>query len=303
MNQLEMLEYLLEFYGGVASVAHETGISTPTLYSIRHQQVIAQKLTFLRLQRAYEMAQNSPSRRVKPKPRPLSMENQNWAPVAGYEGLYEVSDAGNVYGIKKNKLLRPGVSNGYLYVHLHKDSKGQSIRIHALVARAFIGERPEGYSINHKDCDKTNNDVSNLEYVTQAQNMRHAVLSGRMGKLSLDAVRAIREINISDLNIPALAAQLEVSYCTIEGVLKCETFADVPQPDGSLPVAQTLVREGNGLSSENKELIAQMIMGGRASAVHLAERFGVSVDVIYKVVRAHKKAWGLTKLLRGRGGL
>ena len=52
--------------------------------------------------------------------------------------------------------------------------------VHSLVALAFIGPRPEGMEVNHKDCDKQNNALNNLEYVTHGENQRHAAQMGRM---------------------------------------------------------------------------------------------------------------------------
>lgn len=63
---------------------------------------------------------------------------------------------------------------GYLRVKMNN----KSIEIHRIVAKFFIGERPDGYVVNHKDGDKLNNSPSNLEYVTIAENIRHSVEHG-----------------------------------------------------------------------------------------------------------------------------
>jgi len=106
--------------------------------------------------------------------------------IIGYEGLYKVSNIGNVKSIDryivnslgnvvflKGKVLSPGTApNGYLKVNLSKDSKKKHRSVHQLVAESFLNHTPCGYKlvINHIDFNKFNNLVSNLEVVTQRIN-------------------------------------------------------------------------------------------------------------------------------------
>lgn len=102
---------------------------------------------------------------------------EEWRDIKGYEGLYLVSNLGRVYGIKRKNILHPGLTEkGYLSVGLSKDGKGTSKKVHRLVAKAFLGESK--LEVNHKDGDKTNNRVDNLEYCTRSQNIRHAIKEG-----------------------------------------------------------------------------------------------------------------------------
>lgn len=108
---------------------------------------------------------------------------QIWKPVTGYEGLYEVSNAGDVrrcgndaLGRKRyigRLLYKATIRGGYLRVILHGKAK-KTYTIHRLVADAFIGPRPEGCGVNHKNGNKTDNRPQNLEYCTQEENNRHA---------------------------------------------------------------------------------------------------------------------------------
>src|SRR5205809_2699802 len=102
---------------------------------------------------------------------------ENWRPVVGYEGLYEVSDCGHLRRVGRAPGTRPGYpirtppnSDGYPQCVLHDNGIKQSQRLHKLVAAAFLGSRPSGAEINHIDGDKTNNVPSNLEYVTHQCN-------------------------------------------------------------------------------------------------------------------------------------
>lgn len=105
-----------------------------------------------------------------------NIENEIWRDIEGYEGLYQVSNLGRVKSLgndktKKEKILSQYENkNGYLYVNLCKDGKMKTFRVHRLVANAFI-PNPNGYRcVNHKDEDKTNNCVDNLEWCTHQYN-------------------------------------------------------------------------------------------------------------------------------------
>lgn len=88
-------------------------------------------------------------------------------------GLYQISDLGRVRN-SNGRLLKPNYNNnGYGCVHLHKDNKSKKHRVHRLVAMVFI-PNPEGFpEVNHKDFDKTNNKVSNLEWCNRKYNVRY----------------------------------------------------------------------------------------------------------------------------------
>jgi|TARA_R110000782_G_scaffold262077_1_gene353995 hypothetical protein len=69
-------------------------------------------------------------------------------------------------------------THGYFQVRLYKNKKGILYSVHSLIMLTFKGERPEGLVINHLDADKSNNSYLNLEYVTQIENVRHAIEKG-----------------------------------------------------------------------------------------------------------------------------
>ena len=101
--------------------------------------------------------------------------------IPGYEGLYEVSNFGNVKSLgndtsRKEKILRTNltgsIGRGYYGTILCKDGKNKNIKIHVLVAMAFLGHVPGGYKIvvDHIDNNRLNNHVSNLQLITQREN-------------------------------------------------------------------------------------------------------------------------------------
>ena len=85
--------------------------------------------------------------------------------VVGYEGLYSVTSCGKVWSYRRKKFLTPGVNNkGYLYVNLCRNGKYTSYTIHRLVAMAYLPNPENLPEINHKDENKTNNCLQNLEW-------------------------------------------------------------------------------------------------------------------------------------------
>lgn len=116
-------------------------------------------------------------------------EDEIWKEIKGYEGLYAISDRGRVKSLKSGRVLKPGInSNGYELVVLCKNGKQKNYTVHRLVAEAFIPNTDNLLQVNHIDECKTNNDVSNLEWVTASQNMKHSAhqQSCRINQLTLD---------------------------------------------------------------------------------------------------------------------
>jgi hypothetical protein len=104
--------------------------------------------------------------------------------IVGFEGIYQVSDAGRVKSLRRTvthshsgtmtipeRILKPNaVAFGYQQVTLNNFGKRKSVYVHVLVMAAFVGEKEKGYEVNHIDEDKTNNALSNLEYLTSKDN-------------------------------------------------------------------------------------------------------------------------------------
>ena len=112
-----------------------------------------------------------------------------WKDVVGYENLYQVSNLGNVKrvgsfrGVNKkyiNTYLTPKDNGkGYLRIKLSKDGKGKMFMLHRLISIAFI-DNPNNYNVvNHKDSNKLNNNIDNLEWCTQSYNVIHSVNNNR----------------------------------------------------------------------------------------------------------------------------
>lgn len=114
-----------------------------------------------------------------------------WREVVGYEGLYEISNNGTVRSLNKKTLGGCFINNkrafhkklrsdkkGYVTVILSKEHKPKLHYVHRLVAIAFIPNKDNKPEVNHKDLNKKNNKISNLEWVTKKENAEHASLNG-----------------------------------------------------------------------------------------------------------------------------
>ena len=145
------------------------------------------------------------------KPRQCTEE---WKPVVGYEGIYEVSDTGKVRSLTRkveDSLGRIRTiagqpkktwidKGGYVRAELCKDDKREGIGVHQLVAMAFLPTDREYVEVMHKDHNPQNNQLSNLEWGTHLENIRATIEAGRYGNGNTVKVRCPRGHEYSGKN-------------------------------------------------------------------------------------------------------
>ena len=138
---------------------------------------------------------------------------EEWRDIIGFEGLYQISNMGNVRSLPRlssqnhmvgEKILKPHPNNsGYLDVSMYKDTKRYHKKIHRMVAEAFIPNPDNLPEVDHIDADKTNNCVNNLRWVSHSENHRNPltlqlkseVMKGR--SKSQEAIKKIsKKINV-----------------------------------------------------------------------------------------------------------
>ena len=154
------------------------------------------------------------------------MTKEFWKPILGYEKYYQVSNKGRIKNIKTKRILKPRVhSNGYLRVCLaYKGIKDKYI--HRLVLEAFIAPS-NGLECNHIDCDKQNNHLTNLEWVTRTTNVRYQITTGHHNKVKLTPaiVISIRKMYNNHTPTKIIANLLGVRPNAITNIINKETWS------------------------------------------------------------------------------
>lgn len=171
--------------------------------------------------------------------------------VVGYEGLYEVTDTGGVYSLdrvvkrsdgetrnrKGRKLKTWTNSKGYEITEVSKNSVRKSIPVHRLVALAFIPNPENKPTVNHKDTNKQNNNVENLEWATHLENVKHANAHGLVPRMegSLNGQSKLNEKQVLDIRESweagatqtILAKHYNVTLSTINGIILNKSWQSV----------------------------------------------------------------------------
>jgi len=146
------------------------------------------------------------------------MENELWVDIKGYEGYYQISNMGRYKSLDrsyvakkrnclfrlKGKIMRPNESRGYLVAVLSMDYKTERFPVHRLVADAFLPNHENKRTVNHKNGNKKDNKLSNLEWATDSEQQLHATKIGlrantlgeksNFSKLTENAVIEIRRL-------------------------------------------------------------------------------------------------------------
>lgn len=170
------------------------------------------------------------------------LEQEIWRDVVGYENCYQVSNFGRVMSLPrliprrehlftiKEKILKTIVSKrGYDQVTLSKDGLAVPKQVHRLVARAFLGELPKGYHTHHKDDNRRNNRLNNLEYLKKGRHMSltNSGMKAPATKLTPFLVKLIRiRLNRGEA-ARKLAREYGVAQYTIRSIKKGLTWQSV----------------------------------------------------------------------------
>ena len=173
--------------------------------------------------------------------------NEEWRPVVGYEGWYEVSSLGRVRRVKPGRGTRPGrirkafpTRDGYLVLFLSRGSIQRPFSVHRLVVEAFIGPIPGNMEVNHLNGVRGDPRLANLEIVTTSQNLTHSfrVLGRRnisrrgeatgTSKLTSAQVTAIRERRANGERVNDLAREFGVDRHCISSLVNRRSWTHIP---------------------------------------------------------------------------
>lgn len=171
---------------------------------------------------------------------PLPDPQEEWRPVVGWEGHYEVSNIGRVrrvgraMGAKTGRIRKTPINpQGYPVVDLWKDQRAVLRRVHRLVAEAFLGPCPPGKEVHHIDGNRANPAVTNLAYVTKSENARFSFALGRVpmrgcdapsAKLTAEQVIAIRR---STELLRVLARRYGITESAVSAVRRGKTYREI----------------------------------------------------------------------------
>jgi len=175
----------------------------------------------------------------------------------GYEGLYQVSNLGRVRSMrnrtssKAGSILKPRTKASrdgkgrYGRVMLSNGTARKSEQVHNLVAIAFLGPIPKGQEVNHKDGQKWNARLSNLEYVTHLKNMQHAIATGLHdydsvrgeknlnAKLTDEKVKIIRQRLREGIGVVAIGREVDMPYQRVQEIRDGVGWTHVQLEQGS----------------------------------------------------------------------
>ena len=174
---------------------------------------------------------------------------EKWVNINGFIGLYQVSNFGRVKSLAIKYTKRPqgrqkdfdrilmpmDSGKGYKYVSLHCDGRRKNKHIHRLVAEHFLVNTFSKDQVNHKDGNKANNHVDNLEWVTLKENMIHASENGllkmgessHMAKIKEKDIIEIRELNKSGVCRNSLSDTYSLSKATIHRIIHKQSWKHI----------------------------------------------------------------------------
>lgn len=169
-----------------------------------------------------------------------------WEPVAWHPERYQVSNLGRVrstavIGTVKSgapaRILAPAKRRGYPFVTLWRGGEQRMFSVHGLVAEAFIGPRPDGQQVNHRDGARDNPAAENLEYCSAKENYRHAldVLGHKpshgekhwMAKLNADIVREMRYRRADGETVKELMAAYGLTVSHVSLITRGKMWAHI----------------------------------------------------------------------------
>lgn len=243
--------------------------------------------------RRYELAKPAYDALMKFYPFNVAdLQGEIWRPVPDYEQLYHVSNYGRVksFWLDKVKILKPTLSNGYLIVGLYKSGKQKGLYVHRLVAQAFIPNPDNKPEVNHRDGNRFNNFVGNLEWMTAKENTQHAIANDliKLGeerhdtKLTNAQVEYVRN-NPDALTGRELAKRFTIEPATISDIQLGQSYRNVggairkPQKPG----------EYHRIPDEIRDQIRADYATGNFTQQQLAKKYDVSPATIWRII--HEK--------------
>ena len=161
------------------------------------------------------------------------IEGEEWRPVQSFP-MYDASTLGRIRNREQGHVLQYWTNRyGYAQVLLSNAGNKKQVSVHRVVAEAFLGPA-NGLTVNHRDGDKLHNAVANLEYMTNAENIRHATINGFMpgsiDRITPEVAEAICQKLASGGTSGAIAAELGVTLEVVKKIRRRKTWTQVSAP-------------------------------------------------------------------------
>lgn len=161
------------------------------------------------------------------------IEGEEWRPVPPFP-MYDASTLGRIRNREQGHILQFWTNRyGYSQVLLSRDGQKKQVSVHRAVAEAFLGPAG-GMTVNHRDGNKLHNAITNLEYMTNAENIEHAsingFLRGPVERISEAKAREICELLHAGRRTGEIAIQLDVTLEVVKKIRRRKTWTQVSAP-------------------------------------------------------------------------
>ena len=151
-----------------------------------------------------------------------------WVEFPNSNNRYTVSEDGEIYGLYRNKMLKPKVDkDGYLHIGLYINKKVKHMRVHRVVAIAFMGDKGLEYDVDHIDRNRANNKLSNLRWIKKADHFRDRISKGFVARGSNHGrskypeetiIKVISDIKEGALSLVSISEKHNVKYATVHKI-------------------------------------------------------------------------------------
>lgn len=165
----------------------------------------------------------------------INTDEEIWKDIPGFEGFYQASNLGRIRSLDREVVVSRGNSqftqkikgttmkhfdsDGYPMIALRKNGIKTQKYVHGFVARAFLGEKPKGKFVNHKNEIRTDNRVSNLEYITHKENINYGTRTEKVVKKLSHPVVAINIDNGERTEYESIQAAMRDGFNHVHDVL------------------------------------------------------------------------------------
>lgn len=219
------------------------------------------------------------------------LEGEEWRDYPNYgNGDYQISTFARIKSLKNGRvrIMKPFFTREYMQIELYQDSKGKTFHVHRLVAETFIPNPDNLPEVNHRDGQKYNNHVSNLEWVTHAQNMRHAVDTGLQVVIHGEDHKKAVLTN-------ADAAYIRENPDGLTGVELAEKFGVMPAIISNIQIGRSYKTAGGEIRKTKRQRtpdeIRAKIRAEYKPGVYgcglqaLAKKYGISVATVHDIIK------------------